>query len=527
MKINSSIWQAKTFALAIFLSLSASHVAAQDTDGPLSIIDWLGGEASTSSGAASNPNDELSIDLPVPSGGSVPDVTSEPLNESLEDGAGIVSAEAAQLPDLLWATSETDALVAALSQVPSDLTGEARDLFYRLLLTSSSPPLGAGTEGRWLAARVDRLIDMGALEQALALLEAAAPTQPALFERWFDVAVLLDRPQTPCAALQERPSLSFDADKRVFCLTRDGDWTAAVLTLQTSRILGEISDADAALLTAFLDPAIADTLDLSPSGAPMDPLEVHMRRAIGQSITVSNLPVAFAVQDLNGEAGRAAQLEAAERLARTGAIAPEILFSILTSSPNIENAEGTPDIDPYSAQIIGALRQNLAVRDHIALGPVLQDAWATAIAGGFGHAFAKYWGAELSLAALDRDASELVRELYAIIGYFTGLERSHARASGARQRDLARIALGQTPLIAVLPAQQGVTSGLNRRTVDPHIASLQAEGKIGEALLVALAQLGDGKDGNLSELSSGIASLRGLGFEESARRVALDFWVGI
>ena len=91
-----------------------------------------------------------------------------------------------------------------------------------------------------LVARIDRLLEIGALEEAGALIELAGPDTPELFRRWFDVGLLLDEAEAPCAALRQNPSLSPTLPARVFCLARGGDWNAAEITLTLGEGVGSI-----------------------------------------------------------------------------------------------------------------------------------------------------------------------------------------------------------------------------------------------------------------------------------------------
>ncbi|WP_145963007.1 hypothetical protein [Mangrovicoccus ximenensis] len=93
-----------------------------------------------------------------------------------------------------------------------------------------------------------------ALDRAQALIERAGPGTPDLFRRWFDISLLTDSEDRACAALEANPGIVPNPMTRVFCLAREGRWTTAALTLESGRALGDISEADHALLSRFLDP---------------------------------------------------------------------------------------------------------------------------------------------------------------------------------------------------------------------------------------------------------------------------------
>ncbi|WP_289460539.1 hypothetical protein, partial [Klebsiella pneumoniae] len=74
-----------------------------------------------------------------------------------------------------------------------------------------------------------------------------------------DVSLLTGDENQACTFLKSAASLSPTLTTRVFCLARQGDWTAAALTLRTAQALGKISPAEDSLLTRFLDPSQFDS----------------------------------------------------------------------------------------------------------------------------------------------------------------------------------------------------------------------------------------------------------------------------
>jgi hypothetical protein len=118
------------------------------------------------------------------------------------------------------------------------------------------PPADAGGRGALLLARIDELLDVGALEQAAALLDAAGSAEPELFRRSFDVALLTGTEDRACAQMRANPQLAPTFPARIFCLARSGDWNAAALTLRTAQALGFVTEEEDALLSRFLDPEL-------------------------------------------------------------------------------------------------------------------------------------------------------------------------------------------------------------------------------------------------------------------------------
>ena len=89
-------------------------------------------------------------------------------------------------------------------------------------------------------------------------------------------------------------------------------------------------DEEDALLSRFLDPDLYEGEPPLPKPTRPTPLVWRMFEAIGEPLPTNTLPLAFAHAELRDTAGWKAQIEAAERLARSGAIAPNRLLGLYT-----------------------------------------------------------------------------------------------------------------------------------------------------------------------------------------------------
>jgi hypothetical protein len=206
-------------------------------------------------------------------------------------------------------------------------------LLNTVLLAEALPPADSGQEGRLLMARVDKLLAVGALEQAQALLEATLPARtPELFRRNFDVALLTGHEDRACSALAAAPDLAPTLPTRVFCMARAGDWAAAALTLRTAQALGHITETEDQLLIRFLDAEAYEDDPAPPPPKPVSPLIWQLYDAIGEPLPTATLPLAFAHADLSERAGWKAQTEAAERLARAGAVPAKVFKKLSIKS---------------------------------------------------------------------------------------------------------------------------------------------------------------------------------------------------
>ncbi len=276
----------------------------------------------------------LSNALEAPPGEAAPlvgrgEITVAPLGAPDAGAVGLISADRAGLPADLWGGADAGALAARLRALPIQTMPALQELTQLVLLVETPPPPGGGAGH--LAARVDALLRRGALEPAKALLERAGPETPALFLRWFDISLLDGTEQRGCATLAARPDLSPSLPVRVFCLARSGRWATAALTLETSFALGAIDEAGYGRLAHFLDPELYEGAPAGPWPDPMTPLDFRLLEAVGEPLPTGPLPIAFAQTDLRHIVGWKAQIEAAERLARAGALAPNRLLGLYTA----------------------------------------------------------------------------------------------------------------------------------------------------------------------------------------------------
>ncbi|MDZ7708872.1 MAG: hypothetical protein U5K36_01150 [Roseovarius sp.] len=479
---------------------------------PLSAIDWLS-EMEPVTVAPVAPTAETVIR---------PDVTVTPLGAPRADAVGLLPGTTTGLPRTLWSASPTATLTRYLERLPERPLPATQALYYTLLLAEADAPSDTADGAPFLRARIKALRRFGAVEPALALMERAGGATPALFDAWFDLALLDGREDAACAALAAAPHLSADARARIYCLARAGDWPTAALILHGAEASGAITEPDATLLALYLEPNLIE--DIAPPVPPteMTPLRFRLYEAIGAPLGTRDLPRAFAMADLRGTAGWKAEIVAAERLAQTGALAATRLLGVYTER---KPAASGGVWDRVAA--VQALDRALAARDGSGLAEALPAAWEAARAVGLEVVLAEVFADRLladapladPLAARATDMV-LLSPLY---------ERAHdLRApTSARDRLLAGIATG-TPRAAdaTTPMQSAITAGFASITAAPEHQRLISEGRLGEAILAAAALLDKGADRAApSAVRAAIATLRAAGLEDTARRAALQILI--
>lgn len=499
---------------ALWACLMASPAAAQD-ESPLSAIDWLSQsvEAATPATAQPRPVDEP----PVAQSATAPMVTVTPLDNGSPDPVGLLASSSTGLPASLWSASGESTLVTLVRAEAMPSLPALQDFLIVLMLAEADPPLGAGSDGSLFLARVDKLLDMGALQQAQALLEEAGADTAPLFRRWFDVALLTGSEDAACRVMQDRPGVAPTAAARIFCLARSGDWPAAALTLNTNRVLGDITNEEEALLSRFLDPDLyEDEPDLIPP-TRVSPLVFRMREAIGQSLPTSGLPLAFAHADLRNTTGWKAQLEAAERLARASALSANTLQALYTSRTPSASGGIWDRVEAFQ-------RFDTAVQagDPGAVANALPAVWAAMQENRAEVPFAQLYAPALARLPLTGDAAELA----VIIGLLSPDYEGIAQASDIGDPFLLALAQGRPgDVIARGERAKAVQAGFADDAAPDRLSTLAASGKLGESLLRAIAIFNAGVAGDSSSITDALAFLRSVGLEDVARRAALQLLI--
>lgn len=512
--------------LAACLAPGAAPAAGGD---PLSAIDWLSESVSAPARPATPPRTPAprtpspTAEAPVARDGALPaEVTTTTLDAPSPDAVGLIAPAVSGLPHDLWGAGRADEIARAITRDRSDSLPALRQLFLTLLLAEAKAPADSSSEGRLLLARVDKLMQLGALEQAAALLDIAGTDDPERFRRAFDVALLTGHEDRACARLRAAPGLSPALTARIFCLARAGDWDAAALTLDTARALGQVAPAEAALLERFLDAEDGEDAGslLMPPPSPVTPLDWKIYQAIGEALPTASLPVAFAYAELAPEAGWKAQIEAAERLTRAGTIAPNLLLGLYTermpaaSGGVWDRVEAFQDFDAA-----------LTARDARLVAQTLPPAWARMQEAEIEVPFAFLHARALAAIPLAGEAAAIAFRLALLAPDAATAARRH-RAADDEEAFLAGLALGR---IDGLAPPGSMARAIAPAFLDPVPSAAGAEllagNRPGEAILLAIEEIGSGAEGDPAGITRGLSLLRLLHLEEVARRTALELMI--
>lgn len=515
--------RAEAAVLALVIGLGPAGAEA-----PLSAIDWLSqsvdAPAPAQNGSSPGPTGPLN-EAPVTKDGALPGtVAVSVIGGPTIDGAGLLSPSATGFPHALWGLALTDEATLALRETGGGGLPALRALMLTLLLAEAEPPADSRGDGALLMARIDKLLELGALDQAEALMAAAGPAQTAeVFRRAFDIALLTGTEDQACAHLQQAPELAPTLTARVFCLARDGDWSAAALTLRTAQALGRVSADDYALLSRFLDADLAeqDSLTLPPPPNPMTPLIWRIYDAIGEPLPTTTLPVAFAHAEMSANAGWKAQLEAAERLAREGAIPPNLLLGLYTEREPAASGGVWDRVDAFQS-----FDSALEKADARAVEQRLPLAYARMADVEAEVPFAELFAERLARLPLTGDAARIAWEMGLLSSGYRTLAGSALKPADARAAFLAGLAAGDvTGLTAPSSLGRAIAPAFAPGTPAPLPDGAEAlldQRRTGEAILLAIRSIDQGLTGQSDQIARGLALLRRLGLEDTARRTALE-----
>lgn len=458
-------------------------------------------------------------EAPVSSGAMPSVVATTVLGKASLDAAGLLPPAVTGFPSNLWGIGRSDEIAAQINRIGEGPLPALQSLLVTLLLAEAQAPMDSTDAGDLLIARIDRLLTIGALDQAQALIDVAgADASAELFRRSFDVSLLIGDEDRACDLLKQAASLSPTLTTRVFCLARSGDWTAAALTLRTAQALGTINTTDDALLTRFLDPEQFDSDSLPDAPKPVTPLVWKIYDALGQPIPTSTLPPAFARADLNEHAGWKAQIEAAERLARAGAITPNVLLGLYTSNTPAASGGVWDRADAFQRLDVALTRGDItAVEQRLPL------AYARMKDVELEVPFAMLFAGRLAKMSMTGDAARISYELGLLSNEYERLSKTDPGVRDARATFLEGLASGSVAgLVAPDSMARAIAPAFTKPELPADVAELVAQKRIGEAILQAILRIDAGLQGEVSKVNEGLATLRVLGLEDVARRTALQ-----
>ncbi len=503
----------------VFLS-TLGIAASASAQAPLSAIEWL-------SDSIKNPPEFV-----IPTD-TTPLVVPHIMGISVENGLTPVSPDAIGLlsPALtgfsagLWGDMLAGDIADLLTNFPNEGTPEARSLFRRILLAQANPAPNDIQNGLVLQARVARLLDIGALDAAEALIALAPVTNPSIFKQKFNIAILTNRTTKVCKTLRATPGISHDLSARVFCLARSGDWNAAAITLSLGAGIGAIEPAREEMLIRFLDPELFEGAPDPTAPNPMGIMDFALRESVLLPRPTGLLPLPYLYRDIGTRTPLRAKLEASERLVMAGSLPSNLLFAAYR--------EGKPASSGGvwgRADSVQMLDKALNEGDVDKISPAISDIYVEFANAGLLNALAEEYGKALSTLEYSpayADAKLPVLDLLHLANVSNKTWADSAVLDESRR--LALAIATRAPLI-IDPAgsamQQSIINGLNGPLQDSPAAArllnLLEENRQGQAILASLRLLSSGSLADPEGVRTGLYVLVAAGQSASARKIAVQ-----
>ena len=273
-------------SVALLLIAFAGEGIAQDADEPLRLIPEQQNEANDER----SESDETDTAASPAEAGVESEDAAEPgatASESAQSGIEVGSLEAIDLdaagvgvpgieplPGDFWSGSRRSRIEALLPRLPAAVPSVAmRRLALALLTSPARPPAGQGEAGALVLARVGRLVDMGARDTALALLEGAGPeggqTLSARIENDRLLAALdLDVACEKILGKAGRAGDGYWRRVRILCQAHAGLIEAATLglelLLETDAAPDQVFDDTIYAMAGLAEPAVDPLADPTP-----------------------------------------------------------------------------------------------------------------------------------------------------------------------------------------------------------------------------------------------------------------------
>lgn len=502
------------FGIGLVSLIFGAELSAQEALQPLSAIDWFKQHVA-------KPTQEVEGEADILTPSTTQEIDVSILGPATPDSVGLISSAVSGFAPSIWSASNSENLDALLQEMQAPHVPALSILLTRLMLTEAESP--SGPPGQFLKSRVETLQKLGDVEPAIALLERADPEEnPELFALWADLKLLHGEDRELCERLGDKPELSPGYDYQVYCHSRSGDWPTAATTLLAAEVLGELEPEMVLLLTRYLDPELFEGIqsDFNPSDQ-ITPLQFRIMEGIGEPWPTEGLPLAFAHSDLSGLVGWRAQITAAERLARTGAVSENRLLGIY--SANKPSASG--GVWDRAADI-QALDQAVQDGDTDAIADAISSAWMSFEIVGLRHVLANLYGDRLANTDWSaHDVEELVHEVSMLSRTYQGAADRHW-PTNHRQAFLDAVAKGSvagTTFEGVIP--DAIRTGFSSLPSLKYTELLKRDAD-GEALLMAIDAVSAGQDSFPSDISDAISVFRVLGLDDTARQFSLQLILG-
>ena len=263
-------------------------------------------------------------------------ITESHLKPTDLNSVGIIPSQITGVDPEIWKGITEDSLFNELKSVPNLQFHAAQTFLKRVLISETNPPipsLKSDLSGKlYLIAKLDKLIEIGALEEAETIINQVTLLDSILFERLAEISFLTGRIKDMCVRLKERPNLSTEVAVRVICLSKLNDWNAAALILSAAASLQLLDNNREILLINYLDPNVTQQNKLPFNNNTYDEIDFFLANMANRFRPKATDSVKYRYATLINSSDPTQVILAAEELARKKSINISTLFDTYRSN---------------------------------------------------------------------------------------------------------------------------------------------------------------------------------------------------
>lgn len=249
------------------------------------------------------------------------------ITELSGEAVGLISPTLIGLPRSFLEDQDATSLAVNFPLVSTAAPPAVIDLIRLISKSQFNPPLTTQMPSPYLLARLDHLEKTGSIDALEALLRQVGTQSPELFRRWLTASIWLGLEVEPCEALNQVPPPR-PLDATIFCTALNGDPNKAIAMIEANAALGRLTEAEANLFLFYMDPDVFEDLPISDPEPQDGAVDFLMRFDLGLPPPKVADSLGPELRTLNGFAPWRERIEAAEALARSGAITGVQLFAV-------------------------------------------------------------------------------------------------------------------------------------------------------------------------------------------------------
>ena len=448
---------------------------------------------------------------------ALPEIEVTKLDDVARSSVGLLPPTVSGFPVSMWKESQADDLVRLLKELDSPTSPAVQKLLFQMLLAEAEAPLALHDTEEFLSERISILINSGAIDPAIALLERASPLPPQLVPKLFEASLLGSQYEPACKQVLELGADYKNDAGRIYCHALEGDWLTASLIYNTSKALDSTETSTLALLGEFLEIDEPPKKFTPISAINLSPLDFRLYETLGYHIVRDDLSNAFIFGDLSGDNGWYAQLKAAEKLAENGVIDANRFLGIFT-------AYEPPSSSGIWERVSAIRRLDKALSSPTSTKEVelaLENAWQLFRVTANSSIFAEIFTQRLLETKLTPNSEIMAIKIGMLSSNYNTII-SNPMAIDALEPIIFAFTNRKVQFVKPTNAlEKTLLDAFYRPRVPSYVRLQLADGKLGEVVLNALIQLERGISGDMQDLLESISTLRHVGLERVSQRTAL------